>query len=83
MTKIDKLLEKMRNNPQDWKINDLEVIARRFEIVIKQGKGSHVCFAHTKWVEILTVPAHRPIKPIYIKKFILLIDELMDGEKNE
>ena len=30
---------------------------------------------------LLTVPAHKPIKPIYIKMFIELIDGL--GEKNE
>lgn len=80
MTKADKTIEKMRNNPRDWQIADLEVIAGRFGITVRKGKGSHVSFTHPKWVEILTVPAHRPIKPIYIKKFVLLIDTLAAGE---
>ena len=80
MTKVDKVLEKMRNNPMDWKISDLEVIAGRFGITVRKGKGSHVTFTHSKWVDILTVPAHRPVKQIYIKKFILLIDALKEDE---
>jgi predicted RNA binding protein YcfA (HicA-like mRNA interferase family) len=76
MSKANKILEKMRNNPLDWKLSDLEGIADRLGIMLHRGKGSHVSFTHPKWVEILTVPAHNPIKPIYIKKFIFLIDSL-------
>ena len=80
MTKADKTLEKMRNNPRDWQIADLEVIADRFGITVRKGKGSHVSFAHPKWVEILTVPAHRPVKQIYVKKFVSLVDTLKEEE---
>lgn len=31
--------------------------------------------------EKLTIPAHKPIKPIYIKQFLALIDRL--GESDE
>lgn len=76
MTKIDKILKKMRNNPRGWQMADLEVIAYRFKMTVRKGKGSHVSFAHAKWRAILTVPAHRPVKPIYVKKFVSLIDTL-------
>ena len=33
-------------------------------------------FDHDDWIELLCVPAHRPIKPVYIKKFISLIKML-------
>jgi predicted RNA binding protein YcfA (HicA-like mRNA interferase family) len=65
--KTDKKLEKMWGNPGDWKIVDLEVVASRFGVSIRKGKGSHMSFTHPDWVDILTVPAHRPIKLIYIK----------------
>lgn len=80
MTKMDKTLEKMKNNPRDWQMGDLEVIASRFGITVRRGKGSHVSFTHPKWVEIITIPAHRPVKPIYIKKFVSLIDKLKEEE---
>jgi hypothetical protein len=80
MSKRDKLLEKMRNNPRDWQIADFKVIAANFEIAVRQGKGSHVSFSHPAWMEILTVPAHRPVKPIYVKKFVMLIDALKEED---
>ncbi|OAI48874.1 hypothetical protein AYO45_03995 [Gammaproteobacteria bacterium SCGC AG-212-F23] len=78
MTKIDKTIEKMRNNPRDWQLADLEIVAARFGIAVRRGKGSHVSFTHSRWIEILTVPAHRPIKPVYVKKFLSLIDALKE-----
>jgi hypothetical protein len=63
MTKLEKTLEKMRNNPRNWQIADLEVIAGHFGIAVRKGSGSHVSFTHPLWIDILTVPAHRPIKP--------------------
>jgi predicted RNA binding protein YcfA (HicA-like mRNA interferase family) len=55
-------------------------MAGRFGIVVRKGSGSHVSFSHPKWIEILTVPARRPIKPIYVKKFVSLIDMLKEEE---
>jgi predicted RNA binding protein YcfA (HicA-like mRNA interferase family) len=80
MSKADKTLEKMRNNPRDWQLAHLEIVAGRFGITVRRGKGSHVSFTHSKWIEILTVPAHRPVKPIYVKKFVSLIDAFQEEE---
>ena len=74
MARINKLLSKLRNNPRDWQIETLKEIAKRFNIDWRQPGTSHVTFRHLNGTK-LTVPAHRPIKPIYIKKFIRLIDE--------
>ena len=41
MTKTDKQLENMRNNPRDWQLADLESIAGRFGITVRKGKGRH------------------------------------------
>ncbi|WP_143474142.1 hypothetical protein [Limnohabitans sp. JirII-31] len=49
MDTATKLLNAMRQNPNDW------VMAR-----------------------LLTVPAHRPIKAIYIKRFVALIDQIQE-----
>jgi hypothetical protein len=76
MTTISKLLEKMRRNPHDWRIEQLEIIARHYGITIRKSGGSHVVFDHPQWVELLCIPAHRPIKSIYIKKLLVLIDML-------
>lgn len=76
MSKIKKLIKRMGQNPRDWRMEDLEVIARHHEVSIRKSGGSHVVFGHPEWIEHLTVPARRPIKPIYIEKFISLINKL-------
>ncbi len=75
MGKIEKLLNKMHNNPRDWRIDDLKVIADRFGLEYKQPGTSHVTFRSPQGFK-LTVPAKKPIKPIYIKQFVELIDLL-------
>lgn len=80
MSKIDKILEKMRQNPRDWRIEDLKVIADRCNIEHRQPGGSHVTFRFLN-KQKLTVPAHKPIKPVYVKQFINLLDE--QGGENE
>lgn len=32
MSKLEKLLQKMRHNPRDWKIEDIKIIAKRYDI---------------------------------------------------
>jgi len=76
MKGINKKLEKMRTNPRDWRIDQLETIAEHYGIKVRKSGGSHVVFDHSAWVELLCIPAHRPIKPIYVKKLVDLIDFL-------
>ncbi|MAZ78250.1 MAG: hypothetical protein CMF39_06185 [Legionellaceae bacterium] len=77
MGRIDKIINKMRNNPRDWRIEDLKTVANRLGVVYRQPGTSHVTF-RTQGGRQLTVPARKPIKPIYIKKFVELIDTMGD-----
>jgi predicted RNA binding protein YcfA (HicA-like mRNA interferase family) len=58
VSKGDKILQQMQNNPLDW----------------RQRGTSHVVFVRSDG-RTLPVPAHRPIKPIYIKKFVDFVME--------
>ncbi len=40
--------------------------------------GSHVIFSAHGVREIVSVPAKRPIKPVYIKQFVALVDAAGD-----
>lgn len=71
----------MRRNPRDWRIEDLQALARHAGWEWRQPGTSHVTFRTPRGAQ-LTVPAHKPIKPIYIKQFLLLWDEEQDNEKN-
>lgn len=72
MGKADKILRKMQNNPRDWRIASLKTVARSYNIEWRQQGTSHVVFIQSDG-RTLPVPAHRPIKPIYIKKFISFV----------
>jgi hypothetical protein len=75
-----KLIAKMRRNPRDWRIEDLKVVADSLGIDHDQRGTSHVVFRHAN-AGRLSVPAHRPIKPVYVRLFVDLIDRT--GENNE
>ncbi len=76
MSKVDKKLQAMKTNPKaDWKMDDLKSLAHRYGIDYKQPGSSHVTFRCYNGVKV-TVPAHKPIKPIYIKQFVELLETL-------
>jgi len=73
MNTATKLLDAMRNNPRDWRMAQLLTVARQFDIETRNDGGSHHVFAHAAVPGIVTVPAHRPIKPVYVRQFLALI----------
>lgn len=76
MTKAEKLLARMRANPRDWRIEDLETVARRHGVQVRKTGGSHFVFMHPDAEIAVTVPFKRPIKPVYVLKLISLLDEI-------
>ena len=78
MNTATKLLAAMRQNPNDWTMTQLLTIAQRQGIEVRSTGGSHHVFSHTHVRDSLTVPARRPIKAVYIKRFLALIDQIED-----
>jgi hypothetical protein len=68
-----KLLNAMRRNALDWQLAQLQTVARQHGVDWRHQGSSHCVFIRPDG-KTLPVPARRPIKPIYIKKFIELID---------
>ena len=73
MNAATKLLTAMRRNQLDWQIAQLQSVANSHDIGWRHASGSHCIFIR-KDGRTLSVPAKRPIKPVYVKKFIELID---------
>jgi hypothetical protein len=73
MNTAAKLLEAMRRNPLDWQLSQLQTVAKQKAIDWRHGGTSHCIFVRSDG-KTLPVPARRPIKPIYIKKFVDLVD---------
>jgi hypothetical protein len=74
MPRADKTLDEMRAYPRDWRIANLETVARAFGVNVRKPGGSHAVFEHPAVAEAVSVPARRPIKPVYVRRFVQLID---------
>ena len=65
----------MRHNPRDWHIEDVISLCSAFGIACTPPrKGSHYKVKHDSVAEMLTVPAHRPIKPFSIEALVTFVD---------
>ena len=76
-----KLLERMRDNPRDWRIDDIQRLCAGYAIACTPPrKGSHYKVSHEALPMILTIPAHRPIKPVYVRDLVRFVDAVRNLE---
>ncbi|MCZ2152231.1 MAG: hypothetical protein LC126_31190 [Bryobacterales bacterium] len=80
MSNARKLIARMRRTPHDWRIEDFKVVADSLGISYDQHGTSHVVFRHPN-AGRLSVPARRPIKPVYVRLFVDFAGRA--GENNE
>ncbi|MCX5809929.1 MAG: type II toxin-antitoxin system HicA family toxin [Proteobacteria bacterium] len=80
MSTAEKTLERMRNNPRDWRIEDVISVAERYGIEIRNKGGSHHAFSYPGIYVHVNIPAHKPIKSVYIKQFLALIGAIEEAQ---
>jgi predicted RNA binding protein YcfA (HicA-like mRNA interferase family) len=75
VTSADKLLKRMSANPRDWRIEDVVAVCRANGVeCTPPQRGSHYKVKHASMDEILTIPARRPIKPVYVRDLVRFLD---------
>lgn len=78
---MSKRLEAMRANPNaDWTIGDVRAVCAQFDLRCSPGRGSHWRVSHASQVKHLTIQAKRPIKAVYIRALVRLIDQVRSAE---
>jgi hypothetical protein len=85
LSKREKRLQKIRQNPHDVSMIELEQILNDFGIRRDRVTGSHYIFRYTLQGESLglTIPYRKPVKPIYVKRCINVIDQLIEQEAED
>ena len=76
---MSRRLERMRENPAaNWTMTDVEALCREFDILCAppRGGGSHYKIAYPGIAEKLTIPFKRPIKTVYIRHLVALVDRV-------
>jgi hypothetical protein len=74
--------ERMARNPRDdWTISDIERVCRENGLTFNPPRGGGSHYKVLGAGHILTIPARRPIKPVYIKTLVGLISKVRDKTK--
>lgn len=74
MSKKEKLIYSMRNNPKDVSFEDLKKVLLDFGYEVENSGGSHWVFRKDNF-ETQVVPRKKPIKAIYVIRALKAIGE--------
>jgi hypothetical protein len=79
------LLTRMRANPRDWAISHVERLCQihGLRCTPPSGGGSHYTVRAPGMAIILTIPARRPIKPIYIRNLVRFVERWQEERKGK
>jgi hypothetical protein len=86
---VPELLVRMRSKPAgDWRIEHVRTLCRQCGLQCSppSGGGSHYKVSAPGIPDILTIPARRPIKPVYIRllaKLAARVLEQRDDDESE
>lgn len=85
MTRRQKRLEKIRQNPKNVKFADLRQLLEDYGFELKRTKGSHHTFVGMVGEEkvSLVVPFKKPLNTIYVKKALSIIDQIEHVDDDE
>jgi len=82
MSKRKKRLERLRQNPNNVSLDGLRRVLEDYGFEYRQTVGSHYTFTYILEGETLlfVVPFRRPVKPVYVKRAIKLIDQIIEEQ---
>ncbi len=83
MPRGEKLLERMRANPRDWRIEDVKTLCGAFDLDFDAPPGgSHYGVSDPTQERHVTVPFARPIKPVYIRRLVSFVDAVLAARED-
>lgn len=75
MARGAKLVEAMRANPlADWTPENVRAVARANGLTLRQRGTSHAVLTNALGHH-LTIPMHKPVKPVYIRRLVEFVEE--------
>ena len=80
MSQIEKLIEKMRNQPNGIRPEEADRVLNAFGYRLDRQRCSHMHYIN-KFGDVLTIPNKNPIRAVYVKDILSRIEDR--GEDNE
>jgi predicted RNA binding protein YcfA (HicA-like mRNA interferase family) len=84
MSKRDKLRQKLRNNPTDATMQEVETLLTRFGFTMARIRGSHHIFEYEDGdiFRQVVVPLHgRKVKKHYVRRIVEILEELFPEDE--
>jgi hypothetical protein len=80
-----RVIDQMRGNPAaDWRIEHVERLCRQIGLTCSPPSGgSHYKVSSHLLATILTIPARKPIKMVYIKLLVAFVDKHLSAGSKE
>ncbi len=69
MASIDKIIEKMKNQPNGIRCAEAQRVLEHFNFRMDRKRGSHMQFIN-KDGEVITVKEENPLKAVYVKDIL-------------
>ena len=74
MSKAEKLIEKMRRQPNGIRLEEAEKVLKWYGYELVRQKGSHGQYLNMQTGEIITIKHENPLKKAYIMDILYRID---------
>lgn len=75
----EKELQKIKNNPKSVTPERLKALCKSFGFMWREGTN-HSITSHPLLEECYPIPRHKPIKPVYVKYVIKMIENVIKLE---
>lgn len=84
MTKSEKRERAVRQNPNNVRFEDLDVLLRDYGFVLRNRGTSHHIYSHPLISSHVNVPLHgSTVKPIYVKQALAAIDAVIERQREQ
>ena len=75
MPSVDKIIEKMKNQPNGIRPEEAEKVLKAYGYELKRQKGSHKQYLNEQKRDLITVKQETPLKKVYIIDILNRISE--------
>jgi len=75
MSKYEKLLAAIRNNPKDVSFEEIRKLLEANGYTCDDKTASSHCIFRKENAQPISIPKHKPIKAVYVKQALQLIEQ--------
>jgi hypothetical protein len=85
LSKREKLIASIKHNPKDVPFEDIDNLLKHFGCKVTQRSrgSSHYKYTHSAVDWVLEIPKEKPIKAIYARRALDMIDEIKEALNGE